>query len=187
MWTRKPSLLCLIVALCFVLFAGSTHLVFADDGTIDAAININGGNLTIVPRNIVFVDVILDGTDQITDGEPDSPWSVVDATGAGDGWHVTVLFNHFYNGDKMVSVSNGALLLKIDELTTVQGNTPPAIMGSYADYSVLEPSETVILQAAPGDGMGTYQFVPRFKLLVPAETYAGQYTANVSVSVIAGP
>jgi len=35
--------------------------------------------------------------------------------------------------------------------------------------------------------MGSYQFSPAFGLFVPANTYAGSYTATLTATIVAGP
>jgi hypothetical protein len=43
------------------------------------------------------------------------------------------------------------------------------------------------LSAAVDTGMGTYTLKPNFLLKIPAETYVGDYTATVTVAIVAAP
>ena len=44
-----------------------------------------------------------------------------------------------------------------------------------------------IYNAAAASGMGTVDLTPALALDVAADTYAGNYTSNLTVSVVAGP
>ncbi|GAG22669.1 unnamed protein product, partial [marine sediment metagenome] len=54
-------------------------------------------------------------------------------------------------------------------------------------FTALSGTPLKIASAAAGDGRGVYDLTPDFRLTVPAESYAGSYTATVTVDTIKGP
>ena len=71
-------------------------------------------------------------------------------------------------------------------ITVNSGNTPPLTqVGSYQALSNTIPLK--LLSAAAGTGMGSYDFTPEFRLIVPASTTPGEYRASLVVSVNSGP
>jgi len=56
-----------------------------------------------------------------------------------------------------------------------------------ATATTLSTSAQTILSAAAATGMGSYSFTPTFTLIVPAATFAGTYTATVTLAVVSGP
>ena len=54
-------------------------------------------------------------------------------------------------------------------------------------FTDLSGTALKIASAAVGDGNGVYDMTPDVRLTVPAETYAGNHTATVTVDISAGP
>jgi len=53
-------------------------------------------------------------------------------------------------------------------------------------YSFLSGTAQKVLSAVLNEGVGSYLFSPVFRLLVPADVYAGFYTATVTVDIAVG-
>jgi len=111
----------------------------------------------------------LTGLEQTIDTQP-SPWTAADASGAGAGWNVTVSSTDFTSAGGTITVDNSKLQLLDANVSTVSGRSPLAV-----------------LSAAVGNGMGTYDFTPDMRQIVPADASPGSYEAFLTVSINSGP
>ena len=140
--------------------------------------------LTISTAAITFPNVTLNGTPQTVDGST-SAWRA-DATGETGGWKVTVASTDLSSGSgKTIAVSKFQIRLLDDNIVWVSGGTKPT--STQATFAALSGTGLKIASAAGGAGNGVYDLTPEFRLTVPAETYAGNYTATVTVDISAGP
>ena len=140
--------------------------------------------LTISTAAITFPNVTLNGTPQTVDGST-SAWRA-DATGETGGWKVTVASTDLSSGSgKTIAVSNFEIRLLDANIVWVSGGTKPT--STQTTFAVLSATALKIASAAEGEGNGVYDLTPDFRLTVPAETYAGNYTATVTVDISAGP
>jgi hypothetical protein len=140
--------------------------------------------LTISTAAITFPNVTLNGTPQTVDGST-SAWRA-DATGETGGWKVTVASTDLSSGSgKTIAVSKFQIRLLDDNIVWVSGGTKPT--STQASFAALSGTGLKIASAAGGAGNGVYDLTPDFRLTVPAETYAGNYTATVTVDISAGP
>ena len=142
--------------------------------------------LTITTAAISFPNVTLDGDPHTVNGST-SAWRA-DAVGETGGWNVTVSSTDFDNGSgKTIDVSNFEIRLLDASIVWVSGddiNMPTSTQTTFTDLS---GTALKIASAAVGDGNGVYDMTPDVRLTVPAETYAGNYTATVTVDISAGP
>jgi hypothetical protein len=142
--------------------------------------------LTINTAVISFPDVTLDGDPHTVDGST-SAWQA-DAVGETGGWNVTVSSTDFDNGSgKTIAVSNFQIRLLDANIVWVSGDDINMPTSTQAIFTALGGTGLKIASAAAGDGNGVYDMTPDFRLTVPAETYAGNYTATVTVDISAGP
>lgn len=169
----------------------SEYAVFADGLTSassdsDAHLSVLGLlPLSLTTHPIDFGQHPITGMLQVVDGLP-SEWAVSDPTGTGEGWHVSITASDFVSTDQKVIPSQN-LLIKIEQsdIQTIFGNQPPVSLAP--DWIVSSLPGQKILSAASGSGMGTYRFTPRFRLIVPANAYAGVYSATLTINLIASP
>jgi hypothetical protein len=142
--------------------------------------------LSITTAAITFPEVTLDGTDQTIDGST-SAWQA-DATGEIGGWNVSVSSTDFDNGSgKIIAVSNFEIRLLDSNIVWVSGDSVNLPISTQTTYAALSGSALKIASAANGEGNGVYNMTPDFRLSVPAETWVGDYTATLTVSIVAGP
>jgi hypothetical protein len=140
--------------------------------------------LTITTAAITFPNVTLNGGPQTVGST--SAWQA-DAVGENGGWNVTVSSTDFDNGSgKTIDVSNFEIRLLDANIVWVSGdvNEPTS---TQTTFTPLSGTALKIASTALGQGNGVYDMTPDFRLTVPAETYAGDYTAAVTVSISAGP
>jgi len=150
-----------------------------------AALVAQAAALTISTASITFPNVTLNGGPQTVDGST-SAWQA-DATGETGGWKVTVASTDFSNGSgKTIAVSNFDIRLLDANIVWVSGSTNKPT-STQTTFAALSGTGLKIASAAGGAGNGVYDLTPDFRLTVPAETYAGNYTATVTVDISAGP
>ena len=141
--------------------------------------------LGITTAAISFPNVTLDGDPHTVDGST-SAWRAA-AVGENGGWNVTVASTDFDNGSgKTVDVSNFEIRLLDTNIVWVSGDIDEPT-STQTTFTALSGTALKIASAADGDGNGVYDMTPDFRLTVPAETYAGNYTATVTVSISVGP
>jgi hypothetical protein len=177
----------LTLTLILGLLAATALAVYAEDATV----TISGGSLSETAANVSMSGVTLDGTDQTsTSAFGDNSWSVTDARGTGAGWNVTIASTDFTDTGKTIDISAADSLFKIqltaDHITVTAGSAAPT--SSVTSLTSIADSTLKILSAADdGTGMGSYAYQPNFELGVAAETYAGSYTATLTLSATTGP
>jgi len=142
--------------------------------------------LTINSAAISFPGVTLDGDPHTVDGST-SAWRA-DAVGETGGWNVTVSSTDFDNGSgKTIAVSNFQIRLLDADIAWVSGDDINMPVSTQTTFTALSGTGLKIASAAGGDGNGVYDLTPDFRLTVPADTFAGDYTATATVDISAGP
>jgi Copper binding proteins, plastocyanin/azurin family len=151
--------------------------------TVD--ITILGGTLYVETTAVDFGELTRMGLSQIIDTVADH-WHAGDATGTGNGWNLTIGSSEFVSGANTIPVDGtDNFKLLIDHIMIEDGNEHPA--SQVMSYQPLSATPLKVLSAAVGEGMGEYHFEPELRLNVPAETYAGDYQALLTVTMNAGP
>ncbi|MCP4142187.1 MAG: hypothetical protein GY755_18235 [Chloroflexi bacterium] len=141
--------------------------------------------LTILTSALSFPGVFLNGYDQSVLGVT-SAWQV-DATSEAGGWNAAISATEFTNGfGGVISVSNFEFRLADANISLVSGD-PVLPNSTQTSYTPLSGTALKFISAASGTGDGVYDFLPEFRLTVPAETYVGSYTSTITVSVNTGP
>jgi hypothetical protein len=131
--------------------------------------------------------------DNASAGTPFSGFSINDATGSGLGWTVTMQATQFSNTTTDTASSSYGKTLADNSLTmpllTVSGNIgSSAVPSSLTAAAKIDNAPGVVMvTAAAGEGMGTYDFsaaaAAPWTLSVPANTYVGTYTSTVTTTL----
>ncbi|MBT3321328.1 MAG: hypothetical protein HN392_03485 [Anaerolineae bacterium] len=141
--------------------------------------------LSITTSAVSFPAVSLNGQDQVVLGST-SAWQA-DAAGESGGWNATISATNFTNGfGGSIYISNLEFRLADANITLVSGD-PTLPSTSQANYASLSESALKFISAASGTGDGIYDFLPEFRLTVPAETYTGNYTSTLTITMSTGP
>jgi hypothetical protein len=167
--------------------AGSVVVTITTGGgsAVQATITLIAGTLSVDTYPIAFPGVTLDGFDQIVDTSPAS-WRAIDARGISAGWNLTLTSGDFSAPGGTIPVANFKVQQLQSRIAVNSGNTAPVTQaGSYQALSNTIPLK--LISAAAGTGMGSYDFTPDFRLIVPASTTPGEYRASLVVSVNSGP
>ena len=103
---------------------------------------------TVYPTVGNFNDVTMNGTPQLTSAAID-PFTIIDDSGAGAGWHVTLLVPDFTDGRRRPTWSTppGA---QMNAAVVTAGNTDSAMGGVWADPIVDFTAAKTIITADPG-------------------------------------
>ena len=141
--------------------------------------------LSISTLAVTFPGVSLNGYDQIVLGTT-SAWQV-DAIGEAGGWNATISATDFTNGvGGVIHVSNFEFRLADANITLVSGD-PVLPSSAQTAFAPLSGSSLKLISAASGEGDGVYDLLPEFRLNVPAETYVGNYTSTLTITISTGP
>lgn len=155
----------------------------------------------------------LDGGRLISDWKADQKdcWNVIDATGNGLGWHITVASagtmdvgsndltlntngSNFDSSDfcvrvQLVAATTAAGNNDIQHHTSGAGSTSCAdIAGSSGDNLVyIGSSATTVATAAATEGMGSYDIFPLIQVVFPAGGYSESCSVDLTVSIVSAP
>jgi hypothetical protein len=148
-----------------------------------------------------FADVTMNGTPQLTSAEI-APFTVIDDSGTGAGWHVTLLVPNFADGLNILPAAG----VQMNAVVVGPGNADSAMGGVWSDPNVDFTTAKTIVEADPGDtthnggaplgpdgvakvaGVGTYLVSPQIlKLVVPANALAGAYTTTATIAIVNAP
>lgn len=151
---------------------------------LTATANVSGtaGISLSLPSNPSFSDT-LSGADQIVSYAP--VLGVVDATGTGAGWSLSMSATSFDDGASHTfapgSVSSVAQACH-------SGSSCTAASPSGLSYPIaVSTTAAKIFNAAANSGMGKIDVTPTVQVTVPGNAYAGTYTSTVTLATATGP
>jgi len=149
-----------------------------------------------------FNDVTMNGSPQLTSASI-APFTVIDDSGTGAGWHVTLTLPDFTDLAGDVVPASGA---QMNAPVVSAGNADSAMGGVWSNPQGDFTTAKTIVDADPADlthnggapvgpdgvttvaGMGTYLVSPQIlKLVVPANAIAGAYTSTATIAIVNTP
>ena len=156
----------------------------------------SSGMLSVTPQDVVFPNTSIAGQDVIALAN-DATWTAADTTNQGRGWHVTLAATDHLRGNSdpvnhviLVGQSQGFMVECLDsEVVTVSGAAanPPFCPPGAQPIPLDTESPLSILIAGPLQGMGVYDFLPHFEILVPGTTVIDTYSTEIFTDIMAGP
>jgi len=159
-------------------------------GVITTTTGITGGALTLSSPGSASLSATLTGADQVVTGNLGKS-TIKDATGTGAGWNVQISGSQFTTGGGTPrTLPTSALDVTGVTATSVAGRAPTNSISYGTPITVPLGSGVTpvkIYNAATNSGMGTFDLQPNITLDVAADTYAGSYGSNLTISVVAGP
>jgi hypothetical protein len=136
------------------------------------------------PTFSVFSPVTLNGTPQLTSANI-TPFTVVDATGTGAGWHVVLTVPDLVNGGDTIAATN--ITMSAPVVRGAAGSDTSLLTESPVTGVGLAGGVTIVSAALTG-GEGTYLISPRIlKVTVPDTAQVGTYTSAAVVTVVTAP
>ena len=158
---------------------------------------------TTFPTVGAFNNITLNGSPQLTSASI-APFTVIDDSGAGAGWHVTLTLPDFTTGVAGSVVS--ATGAQMNAPVVAAGNATSPMGGVWSIPQGDFTTAKTIVEADPADvahnggapfasdgttlvaGMGTYLISPQIlKLVVPANADAGVYTTTATIAIVNTP
>ncbi len=176
------------LVLFVILTLGSVGSVLADTGT--GTTTITGGSLSETLAVPTVDNATLDGTDKnltIT-----MPLTVIDATGSGSGWKVTITSTTFSTGGGSPHTLTTAPAVSAVSVACVSGSTCTDPTNAIT-YNLTVPSGSpaptavTLFNAAVGTGMGKFTLTPTMTLRLLANVYAGTYSSTLTLAISSGP
>ncbi len=150
---------------------------------------IEGGSLSFGTQPSVdnFGSVTLNGQVQNSTAAL-SAFTVIDATGTGDGWNVVVKADQFTDSANGLTLPTNSIDIALPTVTADTGASELATI-SKASGKIDSSTGVKILSAAEGGGMGTYNVDANTLTLnlLPKDVKEGNYTSTVTVTVTTGP
>jgi len=139
-----------------------------------------------------FNPVTLNGTDQLTSATI-APFVITDSSGSGAGWNVTMQVPSFHNGSgadcsvgSTASIAGANVSMNPPIVTAGDGTTSMTgvTAAGFTDFT----NPRTIIDAAAGDGAGTYDVAPEIvRLIVPADSAIGTYCTQATIAITSGP
>jgi hypothetical protein len=114
---------------------------------------------------------------------------VADNRGGGDGWNLTITSTQFVSGLRTLPPST----LSVSGVTstcTAPACTNPTNAIAYPlaiPAGLVAPPAVKLFDAAKHTGLGTFAITPTLGMNLPANAYAGNYSATVIFSIVNGP
>lgn len=194
-----------ILVLMAFLIAGNTMSAFADGGG-SLSPTISGGSLDVSESGALpTLSDSLNGADQSL--SISLPLKVTDATGTGNGWHITA------SADQLAMIDGGGVLRVLPDtitLTDVTGTgcdssstcTLPTNSNSTSGVSLIPNTAKVVsnaiaynsdgtpisfYNAATRTGMGIFDLTANFSENILGNTYAGSYSGSITITSVTGP
>jgi len=176
------------LVLFVILTLGSVGSVLADTGT--GTTTITGGSLSETLAVPTVDNATLDGTDKnltIT-----MPLTVIDATGSGSGWKVTITSTTFSTGGGSPHTLTTAPAVSAVSVACVSGSTCTDPTNAIT-YNLTVPSGSPaptavkLFNAAVGTGMGKFTLTPTLTLKLLSNVYAGTYSSTFTLAISSGP
>jgi hypothetical protein len=155
-----------------------------------ADVTVNAGTLDFDPAGAPtignFDAVTLNGNPQLTSLQI-APFTIIDATGAAAGWHVTLTVADLVNAGSTIAATQ--ITTSPWTIAGAAGSDTTGVVGE--DYSAtgtdFSTGQTVV-DASATDGSGTYLVSPTIlKLTVPVNALVGTYTSAATIAVTSGP
>ena len=192
---------CFVLIFALVIGGGTAISVFAAcDPHAQSCTNtqvtlpVNSGVLSESgpSTNVYAQDVQLDGTDQTTPYT--LPIVVTDARGTGNGWHLTIVSTQFNTGtsNPIYTLSASASIISSLAVSCNPGAKCTLPHNSISSTGLGVPAAAgatpvEFFNATANTGMGMFTITPTVSISIPADTYAGTYTSNVTVALVSGP
>jgi len=121
--------------------------------------------------------------------------TVVDATGTGNGWNLTITSTTFSTGGATphtlasnISTITGVTTVCVSG-TTCTAATNAITYPLAVPAAASAPTAAKFFNAAVDSGMGKFTITPTVALSVPANAYASAsgYSSTITVAVVSGP
>ena len=155
---------------------------------------ITGGALSMGTLAGISFSGTLSGLNQVF-SSPTNGVTVTDATGSGSGWNLTVSGTEFTTGGTTPRTLP-ATALQVTGLTSVSAANSSGVNPTNAvAYPLTVPlaappataTATKFFNSSANTGMGAFSLNSAYSLSIPANTFSGNYTSTLTISLVSGP
>jgi len=182
MFTKKRFLGVLTSAVVIAAMATAPAGASINLAITAGTLNFDGGAPTIGN----FSGVTLNGTPQLTSLSI-TPFTVVDATGSGDGWNVLLTIPDLTDV-ALDTIASTNITMTAPVVTAAATSSMTGVAGAAITNGSGLATGDKIVAATVGNGEGTYLVAPRIlKLTIPVTTLAGTYTSAATIATVDGP
>ena len=191
---RLRFLVITLFTMALTIMASSA--AFADSTPGTTVVN-GAGSVTETVTAPTIPTVTLAGVDQTINYT--LPTTVVDATGTGNGWNLTLTSTAFTTGGNSPhtlatdasTITNVASSCVTPESGTITCTNPTNAI-SYpltVPAAASAPAPVKFFNAAADSGLGKFTITPTISIAIPANTYASDsgYSSTLTVAVVSGP
>ena len=192
-FTRSLSILFGTLFMMALAILSSTA-AFADSPSGSTIVN-GAGNVTEAATAPTIPSVTLNGLDQTVNYT--LPITVVDATGTGNGWNLTITSTTFSTGGNSphTLANDASSITGVSSSCAVSGTTCTDTNDNSVSYPLAlpagatAPTAVKFFSTAADSGMGKFTITPTVSLAVPANAYASNsgYSSTITVAVVSGP
>ncbi len=188
-----PLRLLSIPLFMLVLTLITSSAAFADSTPGSTVVN-GAGSVTEAVTAPTIPSVTLAGIDQTVNYT--LPVTVVDATGTGNGWNLTITSTAFTTGGDSphTLAANASTITSVASacVTETSTCTNPSNAVSYPlalPAGASAPTAAKFFNAAADTGLGKFTITPTISIAIPANTYASEsgYSSTITVAVVSGP
>jgi len=175
------------------MLVGAGVVVVPPAAATPVTATISAGSLAFVtsPANSGFA-VALNGLDQaVTTAQS---FDVADATGSGLGWNITATSTTFTTGGATPhTLPAAAVTVQTSPTVSCDSGATCSVAAAAVSYPYTLPAESIaptatkIYNAAANSGLGNQTVVATMRLAIPANTFAGTYSATWTCSLVNGP
>ena len=167
--------------------AGPTTAFGATTGSATPSVAITAGSPGLLLSNVTYTNfggITLTGADQ-PDANTGGTANVIDQSGSGNGWHLTVQSTHLASTSPVDSISG--INTAVSTATCHASVTCRGVAGGGTTGAV-DTAAVTVLSALAGAGMGHYDVtLGVLSTTIPASAYATTYTTTVTVTLVSGP
>lgn len=182
----------MITVLAMVVLMSTTAFAATDTGVTVTGDTLSGGDITFSN----FTGITLNGALKTTP----ATWAIaniIDATGTGTGWNLTLALTPLAEWDTTAYVVGGKVIpassIKVTTAPTVTlvdaTSSPANTITPVATATALDIATPIkLLTAAVDGGMGSYAISDiTATLTTRADTYAATYKTDATVAIVTGP
>jgi hypothetical protein len=180
---RTVGILCISLVL-IVAFAPRSKA----DSPI-STLTILGGVLTEAALALPAVSLTTNGSNQQATYQ--LAISVIDATGSGQGWHLTITSTQYTVAlNPSVTLPTNASSITAVSAVCVTLCTNPTNSVTYPltiPAGAVAPAPVVFYSAASSSGLGAFTVTPNVSINVPGNAMTGIYTSTLTLAIVSGP
>lgn len=176
----------LAISVMAALAIGAALPVLADSSSGTATVT--AGSLTETAQATFSTSVTLNGADQTATYT--LPITVIDATGSGAGWNLTVSSTTFTTGSHSLDPNASKITGVTSACAAGATCSNPTNNVSYTSLTLPSGNSVTAVKmfnAAANTGMGKFAITPTVAISIPANAFAGTYNSTVTVTVASAP